>query len=296
MLKKKNGLKIGIQFFAEGETAFDDITNGPEETQDTETGESVTDNPLGDYEIKFDPEDFLEDSDEENGENEDDIKEKPTDKQEKPQNAEESKFPVTIGGQIFELTASEMAQRLAQPNYSDEQLQQAVSAQLEQNPVMQMIKNKAAQSGLTVDEYMEAVKQNEQEAEIQRLVQEKGIPEEMARELHELKEWKQSQEQERKAAELKKTEQEHSEKMFSTFLQEFPNVKSENIPQEVWEKVQQGMDLTTAYSLSEVKRLTSELNTAKQNQKVRSKAIGSAVGEQPASGERDPFLEGLFGK
>lgn len=58
------------------------------------------------------------------------------------------------------------------------------------------------------------------------------------------------------------------------FLEAFPNVTGEQIPQEVWRQVRGGTPLPLAYSLYENRRLTNELSALRQNQRNSRTAVG----------------------
>lgn len=66
------------------------------------------------------------------------------------------------------------------------------------------------------------------------------------------------------------------------FVQAYPEVKAQDIPKEVWEKVRDGLPLVTAYSIYENKRLREEVKswkdkaeTAEQNYKNQQRSTGS---------------------
>lgn len=209
--------------------------------------------------------------------------------------AVEQTFEVNLGGETVQLTAAQMAERLAaaQPPAPD-QLDQLVQQQLAQHPAMQLIERKARNSGLTVDQYLQAMAEQEQAREVQALMQQTGLSKELAAELYESRKFReQAAAREREEAERKAAEEQQS-KVFGTFLSEFPDVKAEDIKPEVWQRVESGMDLTAAYALSRVRELETQLATMKNNAHVRGKAIGSATGVEQTGG-RDPVLDGLNG-
>ena len=60
------------------------------------------------------------------------------------------------------------------------------------------------------------------------------------------------------------------------FMQTFPTVKPDDIPKEVWAKVQKGeAGLTEAYALHEAQRLNAELEAAKRSAQNRQRSTGS---------------------
>lgn len=71
------------------------------------------------------------------------------------------------------------------------------------------------------------------------------------------------------------------QKMFLSFHQNYPDVKADSIPKDVWAAVNAGADLTTAYAMHEAKSLRDRLAAMEQNQKNSARSTGSmsATGE-----------------
>lgn len=63
-------------------------------------------------------------------------------------------------------------------------------------------------------------------------------------------------------------------KMFLDFVKEFPDVKPEEIPQEVWDDFSKNGDLINAYRKYENAKLRNEMKILKQNQKNRGRSTG----------------------
>lgn len=207
----------------------------------------------------------------------------------------EQVFDVQIGGETVQMTAAQMAEQLAaaQPP-TPEQINNLVQQQLEQHPAVQLVEQKARNSGLTVDQYLQAMAEQERGREVQALMQQTGLSKELAAELYESRRFReQAAAREREEAARREAE-ERKNKVFGTFLSEFPDVKADEIKPEVWQRVESGMDLTAAYAISRVRELEAQLATQKNNAHVREKAIGSASGVEQTGG-RDPVLDGLNG-
>lgn len=62
---------------------------------------------------------------------------------------------------------------------------------------------------------------------------------------------------------------------FIAFAQEYPDVKPETIPKEVWEEFNKGKSLVGAYSRYENKQLREKLDAMEQNNKNRERSTGS---------------------
>lgn len=86
-----------------------------------------------------------------------------------------------------------------------------------------------------------------------------------------------AKEPEKAAEQPKETDKEADrQKSFMRFSREFPEVKAEDIPTEVWKDFADGKgDLTDLFALHENKRLKAELAAAKQNEENRKKSTGS---------------------
>lgn len=86
-------------------------------------------------------------------------------------------------------------------------------------------------------------------------------------------------------------EKEKLGKSIKRFLQEYPNIKADEIAPEVWNDYREGRaDLLECYELHENKKLKEELKTLKQNQKNKERSTGSkkSAGKKAA----DPWFEG----
>lgn len=104
------------------------------------------------------------------------------------------------------------------------------------------------------------------------------------------------------------------QKMYDRFIQSFPNVKGEQIPESVWQAVKDGEDLTSAYRnhlndqqtneskntikqlQTEIEALKNQLKTKEQNETVKKKAVVKATSNHGTDEfEGDEFLQGLLG-
>lgn len=290
---------MGIQFFAEGE-AFAEPETAPAgdsaAVDDPGTAGGAPDAVLG---ADTDPLEaiFAGMSD---GEADDVFGgvEQPEDEageQEQPPAGAEPTFPVQIGGETVQMTAAQMAERIAaaQPPAPD-QIQTLVQQQLAQNPAMQLVERKARDYGMTVDQYIETMAEQERQNEVRQIMEKTGLSQEMAQELAESRRFRAEIESERAAQAQQEQAQEQQNRMFQQFMANFPGIPAADIPADVWSQVEGGMDLTAAFATHRVKELEAENATLKQNAHVRQKAIGSATGLEQTGG-RDPVLDGLNG-
>lgn len=84
-------------------------------------------------------------------------------------------------------------------------------------------------------------------------------------------------------------------KLYTQFLEAYPDIKPADIPSEVWETANREGNLLSAYRQHEVNKLRSELEALKKNAENRKSAVGSAVTDGDAA-EIDPVIAALFGK
>lgn len=80
------------------------------------------------------------------------------------------------------------------------------------------------------------------------------------------------------AQEAAQAQREAQRRDFESFLRMYPAVDPKSIPQEVWAQVQNGIPLTTAYTIHENQRLQQELTAERQNTANRGKAPGAMGG------------------
>lgn len=94
-----------------------------------------------------------------------------------------------------------------------------------------------------------------------------------------------------------KQQEQASQEMYSKFLSAYPDVKAEQIKPETWAKVDQGIDLVTAYTMQLNAELQQQMKQAQQvtKNKQSSPAVATTTngGAEPA--KDDDFLQGLFG-
>lgn len=158
-------------------------------------------------------------------------------------------------------------------------------AQFENNPALSLIKRHAEKNGLSIDQYVTAVEQQEKEEQALALAQQANIPPHVARHLQELQ-------QDKERALLEQQKQQQKQQQYREFFNEYPNVKPEDVPQEVWQDVNRGVPLTYAYAKHD-NRVKSELlaklqkgaNVIKSNavnQQNSPSALNDTSGKLPA--------------
>lgn len=83
--------------------------------------------------------------------------------------------------------------------------------------------------------------------------------------------------------------------IYAAFVEEYPDVKPEEIPPQVWEWAQQEGSLVSAYRKWEILELKDELAALEMNQKNRRAAVGPAQSDGEPAGV-DPVTLALLGK
>ncbi len=83
--------------------------------------------------------------------------------------------------------------------------------------------------------------------------------------------------------------------IYAAFVEEYPDVRPEEIPPQVWEWAQQEGSLVSAYRKWEILTLKDELAALEMNQKNRRAAVGPAQSDGEPSGV-DPVTLALLGK
>ena len=141
-------------------------------------------------------------------------------------------------------------------------LQQEVSS----HPALSYVSELAAQNNMTVEQFVEACRQNDKQAKIAELAQTGQIPDEIAQELYESRQEKQAR------AEMQKRMTPINE-----LLKEYPNLKPEDIPENVWQDVvKNGKSLAVAYAKYDADRKNDEIAKLKESLQIREKNAANA--------------------
>ena len=188
-------------------------------------------------------------------------------------------------------------------NY-DKKLQELEN--LQNSRLEKYAKEKADALGITVDEYMNQVEEYEKQQERQREADEledlinAGTPESIAKELIASRQQRKLIQQELndiKAEREADREEKEKTKEYQDFLKEFPDVKPDSIPKEVFEDAENST-LKEAYMKWKLKELEKEISISKTNEKNKKSSVGSTTdtGTTNEKHERDLFLEGFNGE
>jgi len=131
----------------------------------------------------------------------------------------------------------------------------------------------------TETEYRQALR----EQEMIEQYQQKDIPEEVIQELIENKKFRETYETQQRQSQ----EQIQKEQDYRTFLESYPTVRAEEIPQSVWEDVAKGKTLTDSYIKYENQMLKEKLNRYEKIETIESRNqenAKSSIGAVQSSG------------
>ena len=154
---------------------------------------------------------------------------------------------------------------------------QKYETELKNHPHLSYLEQKAQRFGITVEQLIENDQKWEQQQKLNELVQ-RNIPKEYAEKLlkvDELEQWKAQTEKQRQEEQRKQQEQQYRQQMYAEFLQMYPEVKPEQIPKEVWQLVNEGHRLASAYAIHENKLLKQQYQTQQANFKNAESSTGS---------------------
>lgn len=158
----------------------------------------------------------------------------------------------------------------------------------ENNPYLKYLQEKAQRLGITVEQLIENDRKWEEQQQIQKLVQQ-NIPPEFAKEMLENRKFREMYQ----AEQQRRQQEEAQRQMFMEFIQTYPDVKADQIPQEVWQMtLQKGYPLTAAYAIWENKQLKQQMQTIQANQKNAETSTGAAKNVDKVQG-KDPFEIGF---
>jgi len=174
---------------------------------------------------------------------------------------------------------------------------------LQNSKVEQYVSKKAKELGMSVDEYIDQVEKYERDQEkakekarLEEMIS-NGVPEDVAKEViatSQLRKQLQEKENQLKEQEEKAKAENDKNKQYADFVEQFPGVKPEDIPKEVFEKAQTS-NLVSAYKDWLIKDLETKLQIKEQNEKNEKSAIGSVTETGTTQKQKaiDPFLEGF---
>jgi hypothetical protein len=184
---------------------------------------------------------------------------------------EQPKIKVKFNHEEKELSYDEAVQLAQKGMNYDKQVERL--KQLETDPRLSFVEEMANAYGMSPQQYIEAVKEAQEQERLNQLI-EQNIPEEYAREMLESRKFREQFESEKRH----KEQEERQMREYQDFFETFPNVKVEDISQETWLKVNQGVPLKYAYMEHENSILKREKNAQEVNAKNAETSTGSVTG------------------
>lgn len=181
----------------------------------------------------------------------------------------------------------EEAIKYAQIGMNEERLSNKYKAEIDSFAETRRIVNELAKlNGITEEEALKSIADNIERAKLDQIKGDTDIPDEIAKELLEAREIKAKYQAKEKESE--------SNKQFAEFIQDYPDVKAESIPDEVWNIQKQGVPLKYAYESYLLKQMATENKILKQNASNAAKAdIPSTTENQGKVEVKDDFLAGF---
>jgi hypothetical protein len=154
-------------------------------------------------------------------------------------------------------------------------------SKLEADPRIGFVDRMASKFGMTPEQYLDAVKREEEQAEINQLIQQ-NIPEELAQEIYESRKFRDDYQK----MQTKSQEDSRRQQQYADFLEAFPDVKPDTIPEQVWQMFNQGTSLVDAYTRWDYNNLKTQVKANETNQKNQSASTGTVTGQgSPEHGE-----------
>lgn len=181
-----------------------------------------------------------------------------------------------------------------------DKLQEKLS-NLENSRAMSYITNKAEELGMSIDEYMEQVENYEREQQKQKDQKEledmiaNGVPEDVAKEVIATSQLRKELQLEKNKLEKEKQErekQESKDKEYADFIKEFPDVKAEDIPKDVFLNAENS-SLREAYMKYQLEEQRKQIEILKKNQENSTRTVGSTTERGGETTKSDLFLQGF---
>lgn len=184
----------------------------------------------------------------------------------------------------------DQAQTLIQKGMNYDKVQEQLQ-NVQNSSGMQYLYELSQRSGMTIDEMVDYWRGQEEQQQINELVQ-KNIPPEYAKEMIENRKFRAAQ----KIKEQQTQKDEANQKEYRDFVQAYPNVQAEDVPEEVWDKVNNGVPLKYAYMEYENSQLKEKNKIQETNISNKKKAVVKGVSGTPMNEKYDPFLAGFDGE
>ena len=160
----------------------------------------------------------------------------------------------------------------------------------EADPALSLVKSYAQRNGLSVEQYIDTVRKqellaqgiNEQTADAQiSMEKQQAALQTQAAEAEAAR-----KRQEAIAAQTQARQAARKQGMVD-FLRAYPDVKAQDIPREVWDRVAQGESLTAAYTMHRNQQLEAELAAERQNKQNQERTTGPLSAQREGDGKSE---------
>lgn len=217
------------------------------------------------------------------------------DPQEPQEGDDQPKFKIKYNHEEQEIGYDD-AIPLIQKGMNYDKVQERVQ-ELENDPRISFIDQLAQENGMSTDDFLENVRAQREEAQLNELIQQ-NIPEEYAREMLENQKFRKQFEEQQKQKEQEEKQQQDFVEFFDYYQDATGkpyDPKMGDVPQEVWDAAEGGTPLKYAFMEHHVKQLQNKIEALQQNKQNKTKAPGLGVtqhgGDDP--GAEDPFMQGF---
>lgn len=279
-MEEKTNIEVTEADFESFEDGWDDETVMPDEDDDLLSADEETEVSEGDGEPATEEPDGEKEAEEPQTETE--AEKKPADHSERPEAKEPERFTLKHLDNRYDVTLEEM-RSLASKGLDYDRTKQKVT---EYEAFFKEISD-----GKSPQELMDAVR-------AARLAKEKNIDQDTALEHVKFNREKARFDEEKAAQNKAAEEKQRRSADIADFAKRYPDVKAQDIPREVWDAVNKGQSLSSAYATYEtkalrerVKALEAEKLALQQNEKNKERTAGSraTAGQKQIA---DPFDEG----
>lgn len=279
-MEEKTIIEVTEADFDSFEDGWDDETVVPDEDDDLLSADEETEVSEGDGEPVAEEPDGDDAAEEPQTETENEAQ--PADHSEQPEVKEPERFTLKHLDNRYDVTLEEM-RSLASKGLDYDRTKQKVA---EYEAFFKEISD-----GKTPQELMDAVR-------AARLAKEKNIDQDTALERVKVDRERAQLDEEKAAANKAAEEKQRRSADIADFAKRYPDVKAQDIPREVWDAVNKGQSLSSAYATYEtkalrerIKALEAEKLALQQNEKNKERTAGSraTAGNKQIA---DPFDEG----
>jgi len=287
-------LKLNLQYFADEPI---DEMDGWDDEEASDTPDEDFDN-IGVDEADEDETDVEEETTDEEDKPADEIEETDEPEEEsKKDEATDEKSEETIvlkyNHEEKDYTVSEVKELAQKGMNYDKKVEELTN--LQNSPELEFVRQQAKENDMTVAEYIQATHDYQKQTEVDKLV-EQGTPEDIAKELVDKRYFDKQSKLDKEKAEKEQLSKDTETKDLNEFLETFPDVKVDDIPDEVFNVAKEkSISLTDAMYRIQNQNMEKQIKALKQKMENKTKApLNKGVAEHGAKAVEkiDPDLDG----